>query len=566
MSAIWSTQMRPYFLLTRTAHYSLCPRTSPTLRSHSHSLALTRKSFKQPPPLLFQQQQQQQRCLSYSHPRLNRRQRPLLTLAIETSCDDTCVAVLEKHAGAAAARLRFDRKLTSDNREFHGVRPIVAVVSHSENLAAMVREAMRALPEVTPRRQGENADGDGDAIDDEDPSGLVRSAEAEEVLWVDGRARRKPDFVTVTRGPGMLSNLSTGLNTAKGLAVAWDVPLLGVNHMQAHALTPRLVGALAEWERMQQGPQQQQQRRAGDEQEGGATALLKGENVAVEPTPAFPFLSLLVSGGHTLLVLSRSLNDHAILAEARNIAIGDMLDKCARVILPESELAGSDNVMYGRLLERFAFPDAAAGEGYDYDYGYEPPPAPDKPRILDSGLGWFLTPPLSTTEMVYDLSGLNGQVQKVLHERPDTDVAGRRILARHTMRLAFEHLGSRLLLALSGGGSDDSQADGRQKRDNSDLGAIRTVVVAGGVASNRYLLHILRAMLDARGYGHVELVCPPLPLCTDNAAMIAWTGMEMYEAGWRSDLDVLSLRKWALDPGAEGGGILGASGWRREED
>ncbi|OTA59129.1 hypothetical protein K449DRAFT_297642, partial [Hypoxylon sp. EC38] len=452
--------------------------------------------------------------------------RRLLTLAIETSCDDTCVAVLEKDAGAGgAAQLLFNKKITSDNRQFRGVHPVMAVASHTQHLAAMVGEAMRSLPEASETTQ----------TTDSGPRSDI-SAEEKELLWIDGQARRKPDFVTVTRGPGMLSNLSAGLNTAKGLAVAWGVPLLGVNHMQAHALTPRLVSALEAGKRQ----------RAQQEAQGEYTSTQEAETP--QPTPTFPFLSLLVSGGHSLLVLSRSLNDHAILASAQNIAIGDMIDKCAREIVPSSEIAAGENVMYGPLLERFAFP---AGT----DYNYTPPPTrADEIKIYDSGLGWMLTPPLSgTTEMTYEFSGLNGQALKVLLGRPDMDVSERRLLAQNAMRLAFEHLASRLLFALS---------RGIDTNDGEVLRNIRTVVVAGGVASNRYLMHILRAILDARGYGHIELVCPPLPLCTDNAAMIAWTGMEMYEAGWRSELDMLAIRKWPLDPNVDGG-ILGVPGWKK---
>ncbi|KAI1134377.1 glycoprotease family-domain-containing protein [Hypoxylon sp. FL0543] len=515
MSATWLMPTRPYSL-TR-AHYS------PHLRLR---------------PRLFLPKPPAQRCLLFSTSQPSRRRR-LLTLAVETSCDDTCVAILEKDAGpGGAARLFSNQKITSDNREFRGVHPIGAVASHTAHLAAMVREAMRALPKASETRttQTINNDRGGD------------TGAEEELLWIDGQARRKPDFVTVTRGPGMLSNLATGLNTAKGLAVAWGVPLLGVNHMQAHALTPRLVSALEAGRRQTERREAQgEQTSTGEAQESAFTT----REASPEPTPTFPFLSLLVSGGHSLLVLSRSLSDHAILAAAQNIAVGNMLDKCAREIVPPSEVAAGENVMYGPLLERFAFPAGTA------DYDYAPPPTrADEIKIYDSGFGWSLTPPLSgTTEMAYGFDGINGQVLKVLLERPAMDVQERRLLARNAMRLAFEHLASRLLFALS---KKTGGADAELLKD------IRTVVVAGGVASNRYLMHILRAMLDARGHGHVELVSPPLPLCTDNAAMIAWTGMEMYEAGWRSELDILALKKWPLDPNVDGG-ILGASGWKKAD-
>ena len=111
-----------------------------------------------------------------------------MTLAIETSCDDTSVAILEKgvHDGTTVARLHFHMKVTSNNAQFGGVHPLLALQSHQETLGMLLAEAIAHLPEH-------------------------------------GGARRLPDFVSVTRGPGMRSNLFTGIDTAKGLAVAWQV-------------------------------------------------------------------------------------------------------------------------------------------------------------------------------------------------------------------------------------------------------------------------------------------------------------------------------------------------------
>lgn len=432
--------------------------------------------------------------------------RQLLTLAIETSCDDSCVAILEKTG--PTARLLYHNKITCNNRDFRGVHPAVAVVSHTEHLAGLVQESLSFLP---------------DKLKDTD-NGIGSNT-----LYVQNgtgktQARQKPDFVTVTRGPGMSANLAVGLNTAKGLSLAWQVPMLGVNHMQAHALTPRMVSALT--------PSQS----AGDH------------------TPGFPFLSLLVSGGHSLLLLSRSLCDHTILAEADNIAIGDLVDKCGRAILPDSVVAAESgtSVVYGRLLEAFAFPSGAV------DYHYSPPRRrADEITPFDySAGGWQLQPPLVNTRSMnrFDFAGLNGIAQRVVADRGEAmDVEERRVLARETMRLAFEHLGSRVVNALQ-----DLQ---KSKQDGADSApAVKTLVVSGGVASNRFLRHVLRSLLDVRGFEDVELIAPPIEYCTDNAAMIAWTGMEMYEAGWRTDLSVLVRKKWPLDP-KQDGGILGADGW-----
>ncbi|KAK6610495.1 glycoprotease [Botrytis cinerea] len=134
-----------------------------------------------------------------------------------------------------------------------------------------------------------------------------------------------------------------------------------------------------------------------------------------------------------------------------------------------------------------------------------------------------------------------------MNRNPEMDIAERRLLAQETMRVAFEHLASRVILNL----------------ERPDLKDTKTLVVSGGVAANQYLKYILRSLLDAWGHKTMRLIFPPPKFCTDNAAMIGWTGIEMWEAGWRSDLDILAARKWPIDPRTEGG-ILGLDGWKNE--
>jgi N6-L-threonylcarbamoyladenine synthase len=328
--------------------------------------------------------------------------------------------------------------------------------------------------------------------------------------------RRKPDFVTVTRGPGMRASLMTGFDTAKGLAVAWQVPLLGVNHMQAHALTPRLVSALAAFKRTK----------------------------PLEDDPAFPFLTLLVSGGHTMLVHSRSLCDHEILANTTDIPIGDVIDKCARDIIPVSTLATAPDVMYGRLLETFVFPEE------NPIYEYMSPKSFNSPKEDHE---WTINPPYMnpgpegsiTHAKSFTYSGIGSIVKRIMEKLPEMREAERRRLAKATMEVAFEHLASRVLFAL----------------ERPDLKNIKTLVVSGGVASNQYLKHIFKTILDRNGHEKMELLFPPPKFCTDNAAMIAWTGIEMFAAGWRTKLDAMVVRRWSIDPRAEDGGILGIDGW-----
>lgn len=425
--------------------------------------------------------------------------RSLLTLAIETSCDDTSVAVLEKRQNSSAI-LHYHSKVTSDNRSWEGVHPLLSHVSHQKNLGKLVNDAVSALPVV--------------------PSGNEQSGNCLPVA--DGSHaifRQKPDFITVTRGPGMRASLITGIDTAKGLGIAWQIPVLGVNHMQAHALTPRLVSAL-ETEASSSGTQPLQ--------------------------PEFPFLSLLVSGGHTMLVHSKSLFDHKILATTSDLALGVVIDKCAREILPTAILESASDVMYGRVLEAFAYPETS-----EYDYL---PPLTRKEELTqkETSYGWAFRPPLSQAPegfrgSEFSYSGIGSTVKRIMEDNPDMAVAERRAVARELMRVSFEHLASRVFLAL----------------ENPDLKDVKSLVVSGGVASNQFLRYLLRSVLDARGYAEMKLMFPPPALCTDNAAMIAWTGMEMWEAGYRSNLEMMALKKWSIDPNGEDGGILGVDGWSK---
>lgn len=320
----------------------------------------------------------------------------------------------------------------------------------------------------------------------------------------------------------MRSNLSVGLDTAKGLAVAWQIPFVGVHHMQAHLLTPRLVSSLngRSWEEL--------------------------------TMPRFPFMSLLISGGHTLLVNSTSLTDHQTMVETSDIAIGDAIDKAAREILPDSITQKSKGGTFGKLFERFAFPNGPD----DYTTNYVPPKTRGDEMVPRRSVwGWSFTTPLANTrDLRFSFAGVPSTVGKIFAEKQKkgeiVSDEERMHLARAVMTVSFEHLASRIVMALE-------SMKGKKKRDTN------TLVLSGGVAANKFLKHVLRSFLDARGFGHVKFVVPPPYLCTDNAAMIGWAGLEMYEMGWRSELSSRVIKKWSLDSKAEGGGIMGPSGWKK---
>jgi N6-L-threonylcarbamoyladenine synthase len=259
-----------------------------------------------------------------------------------------------------------------------------------------------------------------------------------------------------------------------------------------------------------------------------------------------------VSGGHTMLIESKSLSDHQILAESQDIAIGDYLDKVARFLLSDEE----SKMPYGKALEDFAFEP-------ERDYltmNKTPQRRQDELERHQTGYQWSLTPPLaqsrrgdkSSRRMEYSFTGLLSSILRVGNVQL-MGITERRELAREAQRVAFEHLGSRILLHLDGVNI---------LNDSFEHGHRYNVVVSGGVASNKFLRHVLRSMLDVRGYQNVGLLFPPPELCTDNALMIAWAGIEMYDAGHESELSIEPLRKWSMDPRADDGGILGVAGWK----
>ena len=334
--------------------------------------------------------------------------------------------------------------------------------------------------------------------------------------------------------------------------------------MQAHALTPRLVSALDAYNA------------STDEADSNNAPLTDGTGVVA---PGFPVLSVLASGGHTIVINSTSLTDHAILGCTVDIAVGDCLDKVARVLLPAEELQTAKSTMYGALLETFAFsqlarkpkiPDSKgdlsgltayayqATHGYIHDW-YTP--AANNEIAFERAKtrwGWSINQPLTKAgggnkinTMDMSFSGLNSAVERLVHyptdpetgkvsKQPrspeDVSLEERRDLALSVMRAAFEHIASRVVLALQNGANVTNTG---QKTP--------AVVMSGGVASNTFLRHVLASTLCAHGFGDVELFFPPPKYCTDNAAMIGWTGIEMFEAGHVDELNIRAIRKWPLN-------------------
>jgi N6-L-threonylcarbamoyladenine synthase len=358
--------------------------------------------------------------------------RQTLVLGIETSCDETAAAVIARAAdGSGRILSNVVRAQWEEHRRYGGVVPEIAARAHTECLDEIVA---LALDEAGT-----------------DLAGL--------------------DAVAVTAGPGLIGGLLVGVTTAKALALVHRLPLVAVNHLEAHALTVGLTEGLRP-----------------------------------------PYLLLLVSGGHTQLVIVHGVGRYERLGTTIDDALGEAFDKTAKLL----------------------------GLGF--------PGGPAVERVAAAGrAGRFALPRpmLGRAELHFSFAGLKTAVRRqaqALAPLAERDVAD---MCAEFQAAVCESLADRVRRAMA-------IADERLGwRD-------RHLVVAGGVAANRQILRALTDAAASRGY---RLHVPPPQLCTDNGAMIAWAGAERFALGLTDGLEFEARARWPLDAQATpalGGGRYGA--------
>ena len=330
-------------------------------------------------------------------------------LGLESSCDDTAAALVTSDRRILA------QAVVSQNdahRPFGGVVPEIAARAHVQILPDLVEKVLR---------EAKLGIGDVDAI-------------------------------AATAGPGLIGGVMVALLTAKGLALSASKPLVAVNHLEGHALSPRLV----------------------------------------DPDLEFPYLLLLVSGGHCQILEVLGVGEYRGLATTIDAAAGEAFDKAAKLLdLPYPG---------GPAIEHLA------KEG---DPSAVPLPRP----LVGSG------------EPHFSFAGLKSAVQRAVAsaEHKPADIAA------SFQAAVVDCLVDRTRLAL----------------DRSDAPAL---VVAGGVAANQAIRSALQHLALDMGR---SFSVPPAWLCTDNAAMIAWAGAERYDRGMMDDLSAAARARWPLDPEAE---------------
>ena len=302
------------------------------------------------------------------------------------------------------------------------------------------------VPEIAARAHVEHLDG------------LVRDALAQSELGL-----RDLDAIAATAGPGLIGGVLVGLVTAKALAMASGKPLIAVNHLEGHALSARLSHGIE-----------------------------------------FPFLVLLVTGGHCQLVEAAALGQYGILGTTIDDAVGEAFDKAARLI------------------------------GLGYPGG---PEIEKAARTGDSKRFPLPRPLINRDGCDFSFSGLKTAVRRAVDRAGPLDETAVNDMAASFQAAVADVLANRTANAMELFG--DRHATPRR------------LVIAGGVAANAALAERLRIVADGEGFA---LTVPPADLCTDNAAMIAWAGVERLQAGMTDDLDFLARARWPLDelpgPGA----------------
>ena len=339
----------------------------------------------------------------------------LIFLGIESSCDDTAAAIVTGDRRILSNVVASQTELHAD---FGGVVPEIAARAHAERLDLVVEQAL---------------------------------AEA-------GLALGDLSGVAVTAGPGLIGGVMAGVMCAKGIAAGAGLPLVGVNHLAGHALTPRLTDGVD-----------------------------------------FPYLMLLVSGGHCQFLLAHGPEEFTRLGGTIDDAPGEAFDKLAKLLaLPQP---GGPHV------------EAEAAQGDPQRFPL-PRPLLDRPGC--------------------DLS-FSGLKTAALRQRDAliAEAGGLRAADRRDLCAAFQRAVTEVLAEKS-------------RRALAESGA-PLLAVAGGVAANGPIRAALQAVAAQAGAG---FLAPPLRLCTDNGAMIAWAGIELYRAGRRDGMDLSARPRWPLDRSA----------------
>ncbi len=341
-----------------------------------------------------------------------------LILGIETTCDETAAAIVWRGVdGTGDIRSNIVHSQISEHTPYGGVVPEIAARAHVEALDGIIFAALKEA----------------------------------------GCKFTDLDGVAVAAGPGLIGGVIVGLMTAKSICLVHNKPLLAVNHLEAHALTPRLTGGIS-----------------------------------------FPYLVLLVSGGHTQLLLAHGVGKYERIGTTIDDALGEAFDKTAKLL----------------------------------GLGFPGGPAVEEAAKTGNGKRFKFPRPLSgRKDLHFSFSGLKTALRYAAQDLVPLGADDIADLCASFQEAVVDVITDRTGRAIETYGSDKNLP----------------LVVAGGVAANQRLR---QAITECAAAHNSELIMPPPELCTDNGAMIAWAGAERLALGLNDPLDFGPKARWPLDPDA----------------
>lgn len=348
-------------------------------------------------------------------------------LGIETSCDETAVAIVQSD-GTVLSNLVLSQ--LKEHQAFGGVVPEIAARAHLDHIDTLIKGAL-----------------DDAKIDLSDL-----------------------DAVAATSGPGLIGGVMVGMMAGKTIAITHNKPFIGVNHLEGHALTARLTDKVE-----------------------------------------FPYLVLLVSGGHTQLLVAEDVGKYKRLGTTIDDALGECFDKSAKLMGleypggPNLERMAQKCTNHEAALKRFPLPTPLRGRaGSDFSF-----------------------------------SGLKTAVRSHIEKLPDGDLNPADIA---DLAYSFQITVGKVLKDRC------HNAIQRFLTTYQDTVKMPTLVVCGGVAANQ---HIREVLLDLTKQANMDFIAPPMALCSDNGAMIAWVGVEKLMRNMTDTLDIAARPRWPLDENAE---------------
>lgn len=333
-------------------------------------------------------------------------------LGIETSCDETAVSVLEIVNNKVTVLSNIISSQLAIHKKYGGVVPELAARKHTENIIPIIDEAIKTASQNLNKIQNPKF-----------------------------KIQNYIDAVAVTSGPGLVTSLMVGVETAKTLAWSWQVPLIPVNHLDGHISANFIPHDREEIKKIK-----------------------------------FPALCLLVSGGHTELVLMQKIGDYKIIGETQDDAVGEAFDKIAKMI------------------------------------GVEYPGGPNVARLAQQGKkGVFKLPRpmIATDDFDFSLSGLKSAVHRIIFVQKKLSLIDKKNICAEFQQAVIDVLIKKTILA------------GEKNR-------VKTIMIAGGVSANIELRTQLAEKIK-QDLPKVDFLIPDLKYCTDNGTMIAMAGYLKYQ-------------------------------------